>query len=86
MKIIYVPIFIHQFKRLEPTLREEVEEKIELFKDTENHKQLKVHRLKGKLKGRYSFSVNYKIRIVFTYVSKEEVAFLAIGDHSVYDR
>lgn len=84
--ISYTPSFIKQYNSLEKDLQDEVVDKIELFKKTKNHKQLKVHKLKGKLKGRYSFSVNYNIRIVFNYLSKKEVVFLAIGDHDVYKK
>jgi len=84
MKIVYAPSFLKQFKRLELALQEEAYEKIELFEDIKNHKQLKVHKLKGRLKGRCSFSVNYKTRIVFMYGSKQIANFLAIGDHDVY--
>src|SRR3989344_7945409 len=51
-----------------------------------NYKQLKVHKLQGPLAGRHSFSVNYKTRIIFCYISKKEVVLLAIGDHSIYDK
>ncbi|MDP3726270.1 MAG: type II toxin-antitoxin system mRNA interferase toxin, RelE/StbE family [bacterium] len=86
MEIIYLSSFLRKFKTLDSDLQEEVLEKIELFKDKNNHKQLKIHKLHGPLSGRYSFSVNYKTRIVFLYVSKKEVALLAIGDHAVYDK
>ena len=86
MKVSFKPTFIRQFKRLDFGLQQEVNEKIELLKDRENFAQLKVHKLHGRLAGRYSFSVNYKTRIVFCYLSKNEVALLAIGDHAVYDK
>ena len=85
MEIIYLSSFLRKFKALESDVQEEVLEKIELFKDKNNHKQLKVHKLHGPLSGRYSFSVNYKTRIVFSYTSREEAALLAVGDHAVYD-
>lgn len=65
MEILYKPTFIRQFNKLEELLQDEIIEKIELFKDKKNHKQLKVHKLTGKLKDFYSFSVNYSYRIVF---------------------
>lgn len=85
MKIFFKPTFVRQFKRLEPGLQQETTEKIELFKDKKNYKQLKVRQLHGRLVGRYSFSVNYKTRIVFSYLSKNDAVLLAIGDHDVYD-
>lgn len=84
MKISFKPIFIRQLNKLEQSLQEEAIEKIELLKTPRNHKQLKVHKLKGPLQGRFSFSVNYKIRIIFSYLSKKEVVLLAIGDHDIY--
>ena len=71
-------------KKLEKGLVEEVLEKIELFKDSENHKILKVHKLQGQLSDLHSFSVNYKIRVVFEYLSKNEAVLLMVGDHDVY--
>lgn len=77
--------FLRKINKLDVNLRAEAVAKIELFKDTANHQLLKVHKLHGPLAGSYSFSVNYKTRIVFEYVSKNEVALLSIGDHDIYD-
>lgn len=85
LKLIYAPIFIRELKKLEANLQEEVLEKIELFKNPSNHKQLKVHKLKGPLKGEYSFSVNYSHRIIFSHASKGEVNILTVGSHKLYD-
>lgn len=84
LKLIYAPVFVKQLKKIEPSLQEEVLEKIEFFKDKNNHKSLKVHKLHGKFNDCYGFSVNYKTRIVFEYLSKGEVALLALGAHDVY--
>jgi mRNA-degrading endonuclease YafQ of YafQ-DinJ toxin-antitoxin module len=84
MKVLYTPTFVRQLKQLPQALQEEVIEKVELFKKRNNYRQLKVHKLKGRLAGRYSFSVNYKIRIVFNYKTKEVAALLAVGSHAVY--
>jgi len=84
MKIVYTAYFLKLLNRFELNLQNEIIEKIELFKDKNNHKNLKVHKLHGKFAGSYSFYINYKIRIVFEYINKEEVAFLLVGDHDVY--
>jgi len=57
-----------------------------MFKDRENHALLKVLELQGPHKDYFSFSVDYSHRIVFEYVSKNEMALLKVGDHSVYER
>jgi len=86
MEVSYTPTFVRLFKVLPPELQDEVVEKIDLFRDPGNHKTLKVHKLSGRLKGRSSFSVNYKVQIVFAYLKKKprEAALLAVGDHDIY--
>lgn len=84
MEIFYLPKFVKMYKKLPPHLREEVNEKIELFGKDPNHSFLKTHKLHGVLKGCHGFSVNYQYRIVFQYLSKEKVVLLCVGDHEIY--
>lgn len=84
IQISFKPTFVKQMNRLEKELVLEVFEKIELFKNEKNHKILKAHKLHGELSGRFSFSVNYKTRIVFKYETKNNVVFLDVGDHDMY--
>lgn len=84
LTVKYTSRFIRQYEKSDVDLKEEVRGKIELFRDRGNHKMLKVHKLHGRLKNRYSFSVNYKFRIVFRYIGKDTAAMLAVGDHDVY--
>jgi addiction module RelE/StbE family toxin len=85
MEVFYTPAFIRQFKKLELDLQKEVTEKITLFKQIHSRSNLKVHKLHGRFSDCWSFSVNYKTRIVFQSLSKKKVALLAVGDHAVYD-
>lgn len=84
MNIVYTPIFIRQYKCLPTDLKEEVHEKIERFKKNPLDRSLKVHKLKGRLKGYWSFSVNYRFRIVFQLDDKKTAALLRVGDHDIY--
>ncbi|OGG65073.1 hypothetical protein A3J11_02730 [Candidatus Kaiserbacteria bacterium RIFCSPLOWO2_02_FULL_55_12] len=85
LSVSFKPSFIRKLNRIDDSLREETIEKIGLLKDIRNHRLLKVHKLHGPLAGLFSFSINFKTRIVFEYVSKTEVALLSIGDHDIYD-
>lgn len=85
LSLVYAPIFIRSVHKLEKKLQDEVLEKIELFKNPDNHQQLKVHKLHGQFKNCYSFSVNYKYRVLFSYTNATEVNILAVGDHDVYN-
>ncbi len=84
IEIIYAPVFVRQLNKLNNDLKDEVLEKLGIFKDISNHKRLKVHKLKGRYNKCYSFSVNYNYRIVFEYETKNEINILAIGDHDIY--
>lgn len=66
-------------------MADEFKEKIELFRVRDNHRQLKVHKLKGALSDKLSFSVNYKYRIIFIWISSDSAVLLAIGDHDTYN-
>ncbi len=88
MNLSYASSFLKQVKKCDSCLQEEVFTAVELFQQNPPppHPSLKTHKLQGKLAGRWSFPVNYKIRIVFEYLSEESVVLLAIGSHDVYKR
>ena len=77
----YAPTFVRMYNHLEVKLKNEVKEKIDIFRNPKNHKVLKVHKLKGRLANTYSFSVSHKIRIVFDYENKNTVNLLFVGSH-----
>lgn len=52
----------------------------------ENHNNLRVHKLKGYLKDKYSCSLDYKNRIIFEYLNDEEIVLLAVGSHDLYNK
>ncbi len=84
LNITYKPVFLRQYKKLPKSLQEEVKEKLALFHTDYAHPSLHTHKLRGALKGSYSFSVNYSYRIIFEFESKHTVVLLAIGDHDIY--
>ncbi|MDO8579503.1 MAG: hypothetical protein Q7R72_01365 [bacterium] len=82
--VIYTHAFVRRFKKLERQITNEALKKINLFKDPDNHQNLKVHKLHGEMNDSFSFSVNHKIRIIFRYINNNEVVLTAIDDHTVY--
>jgi mRNA-degrading endonuclease YafQ of YafQ-DinJ toxin-antitoxin module len=87
LEVEYAPEFIRTWKKLPEDLQDEAIDRIELFKDRTHHAMLKVHKLSGRQKGKWSFSVNFKYRIIFMYArgDKNTAQLLDIGDHSVYE-
>lgn len=84
--VTYVAAFLKELAGMPLALQDEAKEKIVQFSNPNNHKVLRVHKLKGRLAGKYSFSVNYRYRIVFQYIGdKNTVELLMIGDHDIYN-
>jgi addiction module RelE/StbE family toxin len=83
MKVAYQKTFFRQLRKLPKELQEEVYEKIELFENDHNSPILKTHKLHGKMKRFWAFSINYSYRIVFE-IQKDEALFLEIGNHDIY--
>jgi mRNA-degrading endonuclease YafQ of YafQ-DinJ toxin-antitoxin module len=81
---IYTKSFIRQFERLPSSLQDLAYLKIDLFKRDQKSPLLKVHKLHGKLAGFLSFSIDFKTRVVFEYITPEIISFVKIGDHDVY--
>lgn len=84
MDILYKPSFVRDFKKLPTSIQTEAKEKIELLRDPANHQSLRAHKLKGKLKQFYSFSITYKHRVVFAYEGNQAMVLIAIGTHDIY--
>jgi mRNA-degrading endonuclease YafQ of YafQ-DinJ toxin-antitoxin module len=84
IRVVYTKKFIRQYSKLPPALQNAVKEKITEFSVRNHHKKLKVHKLKGKLKNYYGFSVDYSNRIVFMWDDKNTVALLDVGNHDIY--
>ena len=85
IEISFTSTFERSLKKLSDNLYDEVVEKIYLFRDSRNHRQLKVHKLKGRLAGKYSFSVNYRYRIIFDWETPTSALLHGVGDHTIYD-
>lgn len=82
LNIFYKPTFIKKYSKLNESARKEVKDKIEQFRNVNNHRMLKVHKLSGVLSDKYAFSVNFQIRIIFQYQkNRKSVDMLYIGNH-----
>ena len=81
----YTREFIRRYDKLPNILKETIKEKIQLFKNRDNHQRLKVHKLHGKYAGFFGFSIDRKNRIMFEWISDTEARLHTVGDHSIYD-
>ena len=60
------------------------QKKLKLFRQDPFYPSLKTHKLSGKMKSRYSFSITYSYRVVFEFLGENEVLFINIGTHEIY--
>ncbi|MCJ7739923.1 type II toxin-antitoxin system mRNA interferase toxin, RelE/StbE family [Candidatus Microgenomates bacterium] len=66
-----------------PDLKEIVWRKIKLLINNPQDTRLYNHALRGKMEGQWAFSINSDIRIVYEWLGKNTVRFLAIGGHKI---
>lgn len=86
MKIYYTNKFISSYKKLPEAIKVESETKEKLFKKDPFEPSLKTHKLTGRLKGYWAFSINNKYRIIFDFIKNNEVVFHKAGTHNIYRR
>ena len=84
MNIYYSPEFVHCFKKLPNQLKLKAIEKERIFRSNYFDSRLKTHKLSGKLKGRWAFSIDFQTRIIFSMVNPELFYFHSIGRHDIY--
>ncbi len=86
MAIFYSPTFAKHYRKLPANIKAMTEGKEEIFRQNPFDPQLKTHRLAGKLKGYWAFSIGYHYRIIFSFLSSGEVRFHTVGTHEIYQR
>ena len=84
MRIDYTRQFLKSVSRLPANLIAIADEKEALFKTNSFHPSLDTHKLHGKHKDVWAFSMNRKYRIKFIFISSEHVLFIDIGTHDIY--
>ena len=58
-----------------------MEQRVQWFRKNPNDTRLDNHDLKKKMKGQWAFSITSDVRIVYEWMGKNWVRFLAIGGH-----
>ncbi len=87
MKIIYTSKFEREYRKLSEYIKKEAEEKENIFRKNPFDPKLKTHKLHGRLHEFWSFSVDYKYRIVFEISKKDNKTFYfhSISNHDIYE-
>lgn len=85
MKILVLPRFERQYKKLPDAIREIAKDKVNIFTKEPFDPRLKTHKLHGKLAGQWSFMITHSYRIIFEFVDTETARFYSIGNHDIYE-
>lgn len=85
MRIYYSSKFEREYKKLPRHIKDLAEEKEKIFRNNPFDSRLDTHKLGGRLKEFWAFSVDQKYRIIFEFAEKDTVWFHSVGDHSIYD-
>jgi len=86
LEIYYSPKFLKMYKKLPKGVKLSACQKEKIFRQNPFDHRLKTHKLSGKLKKYWAFSIGYNYRIIFSFVSENKVHFHAIGTHGIYSR
>jgi len=76
--------FIKAYKSLPVEIRLRAKQKERIFRNNPFDSCLKTHKLKGKLKDCWSYSIDYQYRILFRFIDKETILYYDIGTHNIY--
>ncbi|MFA5432581.1 MAG: type II toxin-antitoxin system RelE/ParE family toxin [Candidatus Paceibacterota bacterium] len=82
--ICYSPRFLKRLEGLSQEIIDLTMKKVEIFKENPWHPSLRVHSLRGELKGYWSISINMQYRIIFDHKENGDTLFLSIGKHDIY--
>jgi len=81
MRIDYSRAFLRKVDKLPLKEQKRLSERIEWFKNNSKDPRLKVHMLSGKMKGYFSFSLDYSKRTIFVWIESNTVLFVDVGSH-----
>ena len=76
--------FLKSLSRLPRGIVEKAQEKEFIFKENPFDPRLNTHKLHGKEKGLWAFSITHGYRIKFLPLNGNKVLFLEIGTHEIY--
>ncbi len=83
-KVLYSSKFAKEFRSLPKEIIGFAIKKETIFRENPLHPSLRLHPLKGKLKGLWSISITGSYRIIFERQENGDILFISIGKHDIY--
>lgn len=85
MRIIYSSHFMRTYKKLPTAIKQKAVIAENIFRGNQFDPRLKMHKLGGRLRFAWAFSVDAQYRILCEFLKNGDVSFYKIGDHSMYE-
>ena len=82
----YATLFEKNFERLPKHIQTLAEKKDKLFRLNAFHPSLETHKLGGKLKNDWAFSINKDYRVHFYFADDHTAVYLNVGTHEIYKK
>jgi len=76
--------FRKSFKKLPRRVRDKTKEKEKIFRTNPFDKHLDTHKLHGKYKEYWAFTITDQYRIMFIFTESNVIDFVDIGTHKIY--
>lgn len=84
MKIFYTKKFEREYKKINIEIKKRFELTEKTFRKNPFDKKLKTHKLSGDLSDFWSYSLDFKNRVIFEILKEDEIIFHSIGNHDIY--
>ena len=84
IKIYPTSHFVKAYKKLPGNIKARAKQQERKFLSDPLDTSIRTHKLKGELKGFWSYSINYQYRILFRFLRGNEVVYYDIGTHEIY--
>lgn len=81
--IYYHPRFKKSFLDLPGDIQKKANQRVRIFRQNIFTRSLDTHKLHGRLKDQWSFSIDNRYRIIFIF-DNHDVIFLDVGLHDIY--
>lgn len=82
-KVEYTSKYIRSFKKLPNSVKQKVRQKESILRHNPFNPQLKIHKLHGRFRDYWSYSVDFKYRVIFSFPG-DKILFFDIGPHQIY--
>jgi addiction module RelE/StbE family toxin len=76
--------FKKAYKALPTNVQEKAKEREKLFRANPFDARLETHKLHGKYKNYWAFTITGQYRIMFTFSDNDRIDFVNIGTHEIY--